>query len=216
MGDPWFPGKVWFRGRQKEFLKLPYARQEVEMIGQLINTQTLTGENATKMEVLKRLRNAALVHFAAHGDDTQGEIALYPNPTRSSVMPVEKDYLLTVEDVFKVRARLQLVVLSSCHSGRGKISADGVIGIARAFLAAGARSVVASLWSTRDPAIFEFMKVFYKHLVEGRRSSEALNEARKSLRKSDKFGGVEHWASFVLIGDDVTLEFLQKPCMVSK
>lgn len=142
-------------------------------------------------------------------------IALAPNPTPSSMwIPEEKDYLLTAEDVLKVRARPQLVVLSCCHSGRGVIKAsEGVCGIARAFLAAGARSVLVSLWANEDKAIFSFMESFYFHLADGRSSSEALNKAMKRLRESDTFNENEHWAPFVLIGDDVTLEFLMKPPM---
>lgn len=138
-----------------------------------------------------------------------------PNPTPSSrVIPEEKDYLLTAEDVLKVRARPQLVVLSSCESGRGLIKAsEGVCGIARAFLAAGARSVLVSLWASEDDAICSLMESFYFYLADGRCSSEALNKAMKCLRESDTFKENKHWAPFVLIGDDVTLEFLMKPPM---
>lgn len=111
-------------------------------------------------------------------------------------------------------ARPQLVVLSCCHSGRGEVKAsEGVCGIARAFLAAGARSVLVSLKAVEDEAMFIFMESFYFHLAEGRGSSEALSKAMKRLRKSDRFSDIKFWAPFVLIGDDVTLEFLMKPPM---
>ena len=94
--------------------------------------------------MLNRLRHAALVHIAAHGEDERGEILLAPNRTPSSVVPQGRDYLLTVEDVLKVRARAQLDVLSCCHSGCGVIkTSDGVCGLTRAFLVAGSRSVLA-------------------------------------------------------------------------
>jgi len=103
--------------------------------------------------------------------------------------------------------RARQVVLSCCHSGRGEIKAEGVVGIARAFMGAGARSVLVSLWTIDDEATLEFMRSFYRHLVEGRSASESLNLAMKSLRESDKYSDVKYWAPFVLIGDDVTLEF---------
>ena len=214
VGDP-LVDAVMHHGRLKSFERLRFASQEVEMIGKLTKTQPLTGKNATKMAVLKNLRNAVLVHIAAHGGKGMSGIALAPNPTPSSRgLPKEEDFLLTAEDVLKVRARPQLVVLSCCHSGRGVIkNSEGVCGIARAFLAAGARSVLVSLWAIEDEAIFTFMESFYFHLADGRSSSEALNKAMKRLRYSDRFKENKHWAPFVLIGDDVTLEFLMKPPM---
>lgn len=167
------------------------------------------------MAVLKGLRNSALVHIAAHGSGVVGVIALAPNnPTPPSMKLLKKDCLLTVEEVLKVRVKSLLVVLSTFHSGQGTIkAAEGTTGIARAFLAAGARSVLVALWAVDDEATLEFMESFYYHLAEGRRSSEALNKAMKRLRESDRFSDVAQWAPFVLMGDDVTLEFLQKPPM---
>lgn len=82
-----------------------------------------------------------------------------------------------------------------------------MVGIARAFLGAGARSVLVSSWAIDDAATLEFTKSFYQHLVKGRSASEALNRAMNSMRESDEFSEVKYWAPFVLIGDDVTLEF---------
>ena len=194
--------------QRKKIKQLPWAKAEVEMIGQIVNTSPLTRGEATKEEVLKRLRSVALVHIAAHGRMETGEILLAPNPSRESPVK-EEDYLLTVNDVLSFQIRPRLVVLSCCHTARGKIKAEGVVGIARAFLGAGARSVLVSLWAIDDEATLEFMRNFYDHLVEGKSASEALNEARKCMRESEieKFKKVKHWAPFVLIGDDVTLKF---------
>ena len=136
-----------------------------------------------------------------------GEIALCPNPTRASRIPEKEDFLLTMSDVLNVRLRASLVVLSCCHSGQGEVKAEGVVGIARAFLAAGARSVLVSLWAIDDKVTMEFMESFYLYLLEGRGASESLNQAMKCLRESDKYSDVKYWAPFVLIGDDVTLDF---------
>ena len=69
--------------------------------------------------------------------------------------------------------RAQLVVLCCCHSGRGEINAEGVVGIARAFMGAGARSLLVTLWAIDDEATIEFMKNFYHHLVERKSASES-------------------------------------------
>ncbi|KAL9954205.1 hypothetical protein ACROYT_G041709, partial [Oculina patagonica] len=188
-------------------LPLPYARKEVEMIGNMLGIPPLTGREATKDEVLRRMSSVALVHIAAHGDMEAGEIVLAPNPARSSKIPEEKDFVLKMADVQAVKLHARLVVLSCCHSAQGNVTPEGVVGIARAFLGAGARSILVSLWAIDDEATMEFMKCFYKHLVRGCITSVALNSAMKFLRESEKFGAVKYWAPFVLIGDDVTIEF---------
>ena len=177
------------------------------MIGGIFNTAPLIGRDATKDEVLRRLPSVSLIHIAAHGRMETGEIALAPNTTRASQIPANKDYMLTMKDVATARIRARLVVLSCCHSGRGEIKAEGVVGIARAFLGAGARAVLVSLWAIDDDATLEFMRRFYSHLVKGFSASESLNKAMICMRQSDEFNEVKHWAPFVLIGDDVTLEF---------
>ncbi|XP_068696759.1 tetratricopeptide repeat protein 28-like [Montipora foliosa] len=189
--------------------QLPCAKKEVDMIGQLLQTAPLTGKNATKAEVLKRMKSVALIHIAAHGDAEFGEISLAPNPERTSQIPEEEDYMLTLSDVHAVRLRARLVVLSCCHSGQGEVKSEGIVGIARAFLCAGARSVLVSLWAIDDEATFMFMKSFYQHLAERKSSNTALHHAMKSLRETKNYSAIKYWAPFVLIGDDVTFEFGQ-------
>jgi len=203
VGDPWVQ-EVAIPGIILEQLK--FARKEVQMIGKIFNTEPLIGREATKDEVLRRLPTVALIHIAAHGRMETGEIALAPNTTRTSQIPANKDFLLTMKDVKSAKIRARLVVLSCCHSGRGEIKAEGVVGIARAFLGAGARAVLVSMWAIDDGATLEFMKSFYSYLVNGISASESLNKAMKHMRESDEFNEVKHWAPFVLIGDDVTLE----------
>lgn len=190
----------------KTLTPLPGAEKEVEAIGKILKIKPLTGESATKEEVLLRLNAVDLVHIAAHGCMETGEIYLAPNPGRPFKNPEKEDYLLTMADVAGIQLQARLVVLSCCHSGRGEVKAEGVVGIARSFLGAGARSVLVSLWAIDDEAALEFMMSFYQHLVEGKSASEALNKARQHLRVSTKFCEEKHWAPFVLIGDDFHLE----------
>ena len=204
VGDPWVEG-ILFRGRR--ILQLPAAKEEVEMIGAVLNIKPLTGKEATKPEVLSRLNAVALVHIAAHGWAETGEIFLSPNPTVAKKKLKEKDFLLTMADVLNAKLRAKLVVLSCCHSGRGKIKAEGVVGLARAFLGAGARCVLASLWAISDAATLQFMRYFYQHLAEGKSASKALHQTMKQMRESGNFSDIKYWAPFVLIGDDVTLNF---------
>ena len=188
--------------------ELPFAHEEVEMIASILYTRPLTGREATKAEVMKRMSSVGLIHIAAHGNERTGEIALSPNPGWTSKFPQKTDYILKMSDVQVANLRARLVVLSCCHSGRGRIlKGEGVVGIARAFLAAGARSVLVALWAIDDEATMVFMKSFYQHLKEGKTASAAVHQAMKSLRESEKFSEMRHWAPFQLIGDDVKIEF---------
>ena len=127
------------------------------MIGKILNVTPLTGRQATKSEVLKGLSSVALVHFAAHGSMDTGEIAFTPDPDRLSLEITKEDFILTIGEVLDVQLRAKLVVLSCCHSAQGEIKAEGVVGIARAFIGAGARSVLVALWAIDDEATLEFM-----------------------------------------------------------
>ncbi|PFX27388.1 Tetratricopeptide repeat protein 28 [Stylophora pistillata] len=189
-------------------LPLPGARKEAEMVGRLVGVPPLVEEEATKQAVLETIGSVGLIHFAAHGDAERGEIALAPIPTSSSrnTIPPKDTYMLTMADVSRVKLRAKLVVLSCCHSGSGEVRAEGVIGIARAFLGSGARSVLVALWAIPDSATEQLMKQFYERLAEGESASESLHQAMKWMRNNG-FTKVSEWASFTLIGDDVRLDF---------
>ena len=165
VGNP-YPGDV----KYPKYRPLPFAEKEVKMIGEILNISPLTGIEAAKHQVLQRISSVSLVHIAAHGRKDTGEIALAPNPgweehcstsKANEKSPKEEDYMLKISDIQDVKLRAKLVVLSCCHSGTGKIRSEGVVGIARAFLAAGACSVLVSLWAISDQATMEFMKSFY-------------------------------------------------------
>ena len=191
------------------FRPLPNAKKEVEMIATMLGVPYLVGKQATKNEVLHRIQEVSLVHIAAHGDPERGEIALAPSHSDVENLHLE-DFVLTVEDVAAVNVRAKLVVLSTCYSAGGKVMAgEGVVGIARAFLGAGARSVVMTLWDVRDEAAEAFMYGFYRCLVcEQMSASEALHCSMKEMRSKWGYTDEQDWASFVLLGDDVKIDFL--------
>lgn len=153
VGDPTV-GLVEFDGKVRVLKPLPNARTEADMVCRYVRPPyfELIGEEATKGEVLKRIQGVGLVHIAAHGEAERGEIALAPNVGATEIVKKE-DFMLTMEDIANVGIRAKLVVLSCCNSGHGKImTAEGVVGIARAFLGSGARSVLMSLWPVNDAA----------------------------------------------------------------
>ena len=196
---------VYYQGKILQLNPLPWARKEAEMIGRLLGVQPLLGKDATKQAVLESMHSVSLIHFAAHGYAERGEIAL--SPISSCGTPHEEDYLLTMAEISQVRLTAKLVVLSCCNSASGQIRAEGVVGIARAFLASGARAVLAALWAIEDKASMQFMNHFYEHLIHGESASESLHQAMKWMREN-KFSDVRLWAPFMLIGDDVTFKGL--------
>ena len=206
VGDP-DVGQVQYKGEICHPPRLPFALREVEMISQLLGTKPLVGKHATKQVILQSINSVSLIHFAAHGNAERGEIVLAPSRSTNAI-PQEEEYLLTMADIAQVRLRAKLVVLSCCHSAKGRIRAEGVVGIARAFLGAGARSVLVALWAIDDIATEKFMSRFYEHLVNvrGESASESLYQAMKWMR-SNGFSDIQEWAPFELIGDNVTFHF---------
>ena len=180
---------------------LPFARREVGMIGKLLGVEPFTADTATKENFLENAESANLIHIAAHGHAKRGEILLAPN-SGNTVNKLE-DVLLAISDLEEKRLRAKLVVLSCCHSGRGDVRAEGIVGIGRAFLGAGARAVLLSLWAVADAATLYFMRSFYEHLICGETASEALSQAMRAMRETEEFSHPRHWGGFVLIGDNV-------------
>ena len=196
---------VSYKGSLGVLCRLPSAREEAEMIGELIGAEPLLGRQATKEAVLQRIPSVSRIHFAAHGDAERGEIALAPQYPINGT-PTEEDYLLTMNDISQVQLRAKLVVLSCCHSAQGHVKAEGVVGIARAFLGSGARSVLVALWAIPDKATKELMSRFYEHLVRGESASESLHQAMRWMRNNG-YSDVRDWAPFMLIGDNVKFDF---------
>ena len=186
--------------------KLQNAEIEVDRIKRLLekgtqNVVILTKEKATKEKVLEQMKSVALIHIASHANEESGEITLSGEG---------QDHVLTMSDVQAVKLQARLVVLSCCNTGRGKVTADGVVGIARAFLAAGASCVLVSLCEIRDMITMNFMERFYEYLL-GRESQGRPTEALKMtlcyIKSSEPSSTVKYCAPFVLIGDDVPVKF---------
>ena len=200
-------GEVHFKERLTFIGRLPDAEEEAKMVARKLGVEPLLGQQATKQAVLQAMNSVALIHLAAHGDASRGEIALAPSFRSPNSIPTERDYLLTASDISQVKLRAKLVVLSCCHSARGQIkAAEGTVGIARAFLGSGARSLLVSLWALEDGAAEQLMSHFYDHLVRGESASDSLHQAMKWMRRNG-YPDVSDWAPFVLIGDNVTFDF---------
>jgi CHAT domain-containing protein len=184
---------------------LPGTRKEVEHIGKIVGPDAviLLGKDATETAFKKEpLDQFRVLHLAVHGfADTQ-----YPERSALVLSTDPKsgdDGLLQVREITRLRLNAELTTLSSCDTGVGKLQGqEGVSNLVEAFLLAGSKSVVASLWSTEDTFTSALMDRFYQRLAEGEDTSSALRGAKLDLLA--KYG--EHlspfyWAAFIPVGD---------------
>jgi len=206
IGNPTMP-EVW-NPRSNEMnplSSLPGAKTEALAIANLFGVEALTGSGASEQAVKDRIGDASIVHLATHGlleygnpqdtgmSDSPGAIALAPTAP-------EQDGLLTSAEILNdLTLTADLVVLSACDTGRGEITGDGVIGLARSFIAAGTPSVVVSLWAVPDAPTADLMVDFYKEISDGKDKAQALRQAM--LNTMQDHPEPKNWAAFTLIGE---------------
>ena len=185
---------------------LPGAAEEVKYLANLFQAKPLLGREAKKQVVLQHLSEASIIHIAAHAESKRGEIILAADTSHDQPNP--ESFLLTQEDITSISVQARLVVLCCCYTGKGKVSSEGVIGITRSFLAAGARSVLATLWPIDDKATKEFMEKFYGELLEETPICEALRRAQNFFQEHENntYQPIRIWAPFTIYGEDVKFE----------
>jgi CHAT domain-containing protein len=187
---------------------LPETRAEVEEIGKIVGSDAviLLGKDATETGFKKQpLDQFRILHLAVHGfADTQyperSALVLGADPQSSD------DGLLQVREIIRLRLNAELTTLSACDSGVGKLQGqEGISNLVEAFLVAGSKSVVASLWSADDTFASALMGEFYRHLAKGEDTSSALRNAKLDLLA--KYGDQVspfYWAAFIAVGETST------------
>jgi hypothetical protein len=197
VGNPTMPSLSTDPGMPPQQLpSLPGSEQEAKAIAQLFHTQAIIGNQATKQELLPRLSQARIIHLATHGilDDLRGVFSSL------ALAPTSQDRgFLTAREIISLKLNAELVVLSACNTGRGKINGDGVLGLSRSFIGAGVPSVIVSLWSVPDAPTASLMKVFYENIKRGADKAQAIRQAMLQTMKS--FPNPVDWAAFTLIGE---------------
>lgn len=191
VGNPLMP----FVG-QERLSSLMGAEEEAIAIGELLNVSPIIGEAATKSTVVEKMLGSRIIHLATHGsfdseNPLDGWLAFTPEGTDNG--------LLTVAEIFGLNLNTELVVLSACDTGRGKITGDGVVGLSRAFISAGTPSVLVSLWQVPDNSTAVLMQEFYQQLEQGEDKAQALRQAM--LTTMEEFPNPIDWAGFTLMGE---------------
>ena len=212
VGNPTMPKQG--VGKELEPLKsLRGAETEAKSIEKLLNNidtfnvKLFLGNQATETTIVQQMPNAQIIHLATHGllDDinavgSPGAIALAPSG--------KYDGFLTTTEIMEQHGlpdtpplNAELIVLSACDTGRGKITGDGVVGLSRSLIAAGVPSVVVSLWKVDDYATTELMTEFYTNLYEKKLDkAQALRQAMLTILNTD-YPAPKDWAAFTLIGE---------------
>lgn len=213
------PARMPATGAAEPLGALPGTRTEAAAIARLLpagQSATLSGAGARESDVRARLANIRILHFATHGivrddDALESFLALGASSTASA-----EDGRLTTQEIYGLDLQADLVFLSACRSGRGKISGDGIIGLTRAFIYAGTPSVVATLWDVADETTELLVPEFYRGYLKDGNRSRALRAAQLRMLRDLRAGRVkiptaaglftlpEHpalWASFVLVGE---------------
>jgi CHAT domain-containing protein/tetratricopeptide (TPR) repeat protein len=196
---------------------LPASREEVLGIQELFNKRagiferwfgSKTAVYLEKDATEEKLKSAGAdnyryVHFSTHGFVNESEpklsgLILTPQDDTG----VTEDGILYLGEVYNFSLNADLVVLSACETGLGKIArGEGLIGLTRGFLYAGAQNLLVSLWQVNDASTANLMMDFYNSMLDGKSKSTALREAKLALMESDsKYARPYYWAPFVLIG----------------
>jgi CHAT domain-containing protein len=183
---------------------LPFTQKEVRDISLFFprdRTKVLLHEQASE-EAVKRtiLADYRVIHFACHGfldEQFPMRSALVLSPARDW----KEDGFLQVREIYGLRTRAEMIVLSACQTGKGSLErGEGLLGLPRVFFYIGARTVVSALWQISDQSTSLLMKYFYSGLARGLSKSGALREAKLKMLAS-AFAHPFYWASFVLNGD---------------
>jgi CHAT domain-containing protein len=204
----------------KQLPALPGSDKEVQSISQIVghgSVVLLHGKQADEATVREAMPKAKVIHFATHGViDNSNPLSSFLAFGRTSGQP-DGDGRLSAEEVYSLDLHADLVVLSACRTGLGRISGDGVAGLVRAFFYAGAASVVSTVWDVADEPTAQLLASFYRSFGNPNTSkSQALRQAQLRLLQSLRAGQIHAdtpfgrlplpedpilWAGFVLMGE---------------
>ncbi|MET0646296.1 MAG: CHAT domain-containing tetratricopeptide repeat protein [Pyrinomonadaceae bacterium] len=188
--------------------RLPFSRHEATRLlalvpkGEALAALDFKASQATAFS--PEVRDYRIIHFATHG---------YVNSERPVLSGLvltlvdehgePQDGFLSLSEIYNLRLPAELVVLSACQTGLGKlVHGEGLVGLTRGFMYAGAPRVVASLWAVQDRATAEMMGRFYEAMLRrGARPAAALRAAQLSMRREERWSAPHLWAGFILQGE---------------
>lgn len=192
-----------------DLVRLPFTRREADLISSVVpegqKEKLLDFAASRRSATSSLLSNYRFVHFATHGFIND------QNPELSGVVfstidenGKEQDGFLRVGDIYNLKLPSEMVVLSGCRTGIGKdIRGEGLVGMTRAFMYAGAKRVTVSLWDIHDEATSALMSHYYREMFGNKKltPAAALRQAQKAMIRDRKWANPYFWSTFVLQGE---------------
>ena len=193
---------------QLQIPRLPFTRQEADRIMKLASAknslEALDFRASLATATSPDLGRYRYLHFATHGylDSEHPELSAIVLSLVDRNGQAEAGFL-RANDIYNLKLRADLVVLSACETGLGKeIRGEGIVGLTRGFMYAGVPRVIVSLWSVNDRATEELMAAFYQKLLKDKLPpAEALRQAQIAMRRSRQWSSPYYWAAFVQQGE---------------
>jgi len=192
--------------RSIKMFPLKFSEDEIKSIdGTIDNNVILLSGEATESNFKKNAPNSNIVHISSHSFLIKDQPLIMFSPQSDQ----KDDGFLELGEIVQLGLNSELVVLSSCRSGLGRIDeAEGIIGMQKAFFEAGSKSIVVTLWDVNDKYTSYFMKEFYKQLASGKSKSEALKDAKLEFIKNYS-ANPYYWSAFVLSGNPSAIKLEQ-------
>jgi CHAT domain-containing protein len=187
--------------------RLLFSRREAQAISAAApgDTTRVLDFDANKARVVNSgLKNYRIVHLATHGllDSEHPDLSglVFSLLDREGH---EEDGFVRLHDIYNLELNADLVVLSACQTALGKqVDGEGLVGLARGFMYAGAPRVMASLWNVDDEATSDLMGKFYENLLKRHQTpAQALRTAQQWMRRQPRWRAAYYWAGFVLLGE---------------
>jgi len=199
-----------------ELERLPQAEEEVRNIAEMLEGNFTIGNAATEEHFKQQAESARIVHVASH-TIINDENPMYSKLVFAPGQDTLEDGLLHTYELYNMRLNADLVTLSACNTGIGKIyEGEGVMSLARGFMYAGVPNVLMSLWSVPDRSTSQIMQYFYEEVQAGHTKAEALRQAKlKYLQEADANTAAPfYWGAFVYLGTKEKSNFFNAYWMV--
>ncbi|MBK9254525.1 MAG: CHAT domain-containing protein [Saprospiraceae bacterium] len=195
----------------KRFSELPSSGKEVAVIAKFMDGDFFINNDATVDRFSEMAPSYSILHLSTHGvsDERLGDFSFIAfHPDNSS----EDNSLFLVRNIYGLKLNADMVVLSACETAKGQLQkGEGVIGLSRAFIYAGAKSVLSSLWLIDDFSTKDIMEQFYFQLSRGASKKIAIKNAKKHFLKHVPNNNKHpfFWAGFILYGSDIPLNYIK-------